>query len=136
MTSLLSENEYKELAAAAEDQSLDSVFSYSIPDIIEGDKEFSFEQRKEVFFDVLSRLLKDNRIRLSRHGKFLVGSADELVEQFRQAFPQTEKELLNGVWFYDDVCPGEVVWIHDDGSWSWTFSGVGAAKDGSVEWKY
>lgn len=134
MTTLLNEFEYKELADAAEDQSLGAVFCYSIPEAFKASKEFTFKQQTEVFFYVLTRLLNDGRIRLARDGKFLKGSSNELVSQFRKSFPHTEKELLNGIWFYDDTCPGEVVWVRNDGSFSWAFSGVGAAKDGSVEW--
>ncbi|WP_231368650.1 DUF596 domain-containing protein, partial [Escherichia coli] len=79
MITELSEREYKELADAAEGQTLDAILCYSVPDIYPA--EFSFADRREIFFWVLTRLLKEGRIKLAKHGKFLEGSVDEQVER-------------------------------------------------------
>ncbi|WP_223723969.1 DUF596 domain-containing protein [Escherichia coli] len=118
MITELSEREYKELADAAEGQTLDAILCYSVPDIYPA--EFSFADRRENFFWVLTRLLKEGRIKLAKHGKFLEGSVDEQVERFRQAFPKTEEEMEDGIWFFDESCPGGAVWVLEDGSLEWT----------------
>lgn len=35
-------------------------------------------------------------------------------------FPDSEEELDDGIWFYDDNCPGGAVWILEDGSLVWS----------------
>ncbi|AHG20602.1 hypothetical protein Z042_13955 [Chania multitudinisentens RB-25] len=118
MIKSISENEYKELADAAEGQTLDAVLCYSIPEKVPAD--FSFEDRKEIFLWVLTRLLNDGRIKLAKHSKFLEGSVEEQVERFRKALPKTEVEMDDGLWFFDDRCPGGAVWILPNGSLNWT----------------
>lgn len=76
-------------------------------------------QIEEKSFWALTRLLKEGRIKLAKHGKFLEGSVDEQVERFRQAFPKTEEEMEDGIWFFDESCPG-AVWVLEDGSLEWT----------------
>ncbi|EAM6462444.1 DUF596 domain-containing protein [Salmonella enterica subsp. enterica serovar Senftenberg] len=114
----LSEKEYKELADAAEGQTLDAVLCYSVPDEMPTD--FSFEDRKEIFLWALTNLLKDGRIRLAKHKTFLEGSVEEQVELFRNALPKTEAEIDDGLWFFDERCPGGAVWVLPDGSLNWT----------------
>lgn len=116
---MLTEDEYQETSAAAEMQSLDGLWAYSIPDAANAD-EFSFESRKTLFFWLLEHLLNDGRIRLAKHGKFLEGSIEEQMERFRQVFPQTEIEMEDGIWFFDEICPGGAVWVLSDGSLEWT----------------
>lgn len=118
MIRLLSENEYNELADAAEGQTLDAVLCYSMPDLCP--PEFSFSDRREIFLWALERLLCDGRLKLAKHGKFLEGSIEEQVESFRQVFPQTEIEMEDGIWFFDEICPGGAVWVLSDGSLEWT----------------
>ena len=118
MITELSEREYQELADAAEGQTLDAILCYSVPDIYPA--EFSFADRREIFFWALTRLLKEGRIKLAKHGKFLEGNVDEQVERFRQAFPKTEEEMEDGIWFFDESCPGGAVWVLEDGSLEWT----------------
>ncbi|EOA1953219.1 DUF596 domain-containing protein, partial [Escherichia coli] len=48
------------------------------------------------------------------------GSVEEQVERFRQAFPKTEEEMEDGIWFFDESCPGGAVWGLEDGSLEWT----------------
>ncbi len=65
-------------------------------------------------------VIRKGRIKLAKHGKFLEGSVDEQVERFRQAFPKTEEEMEDGIWFFDESCPGGAVWVLEDGSLEWT----------------
>jgi len=118
MIGRLSDDEYNELADAAEGQTLDAVLCYSIPESFP--PEFSFSDRREIFLWVLERLLNDGKIKLAKHGKFLEGSIDEQVERFRKVFPQTEMEMEDGIWFFDEVCPGGAVWVLSDGRLEWT----------------
>jgi hypothetical protein len=118
MIKSISENEYKELADAAEGQTLDAVLCYSIPENVPAG--FSFEDRKEIFLWALTHLLNDGRIKLAKHGKFLTGSVEEQVEHFRKALPKTEAEIDDGLWFFDEHCPGGAVWILRNGSLEWT----------------
>ncbi|EON9239895.1 TPA: DUF596 domain-containing protein [Escherichia coli] len=69
---------------------------------------------------IFEHLLKEGRIKLAKHGKFLEGSVDEQVERFRRAFPKTEEEMEDGIWFFDESCPGGAVWVLEDGSLEWT----------------
>ncbi|MBB6759383.1 DUF596 domain-containing protein, partial [Escherichia coli] len=101
MTLLLNDKQYNELCEAAEGRNLGAVFSYSEPEE-PPPLNFSFEERKKVFLWVLTRLLKEGRIKLAKHGKFLEGSVEEQVERFRQAFPKTEEEMEDGIWFFDE----------------------------------
>ncbi|EEV5606222.1 TPA: DUF596 domain-containing protein [Escherichia coli] len=119
MTLLLNDKQYNELCEAAEGRNLGAVFSYSEPEE-PPPLNFSFEERKKVFLWVLTRLLKEGRIKLVKHGKFLEGSVEEQVERFRQAFPKTEEEMEDGIWFFDESCPGGAVWGLEDGSLEWT----------------
>lgn len=114
----LTEDEYQELADAAEGQTLDAVLCYSEPEPCPED--FSFSTRREIFFWALERLLKEGRIKLAKHGQFLEGTVDEQVERFRQVFPKTEEEMEDGIWFFDEECPGGAVWVLKDGSLEWT----------------
>lgn len=114
----LSKINYKDLADAAEGQTLDAVLCYSVPDYCP--VEFSFTDRREIFLWALNRLLKDGRIKLAKHGDFLEGSIEEQLERFRQAFPHTEAEMEDGIWFFDEACPGGAVWVLEDGSLQWT----------------
>ena len=118
MIGRLSDDEYNELVDAAEGQTLDAVLCYSIPESFS--PEFGFSDRREIFLWVLERLLNDGRIKLAKHGKFLEGSIDEQVERFRKVFPQTEMEMEDGIWFFDEVCPGGAVWVLSDGRLEWT----------------
>ncbi|MBW7984637.1 DUF596 domain-containing protein [Enterobacillus tribolii] len=79
-----------------------------------------YDARTKYFFWLLERLLKEGRIRLAKHGKFLEGSVDEQLERFRQTFPKTEAEMEDGIWFFDEECPGGAVWVLEDGSLEWT----------------
>ena len=87
------------------------------------EKDFNFNQRKEFFLHLLRMLLETGKIRLGKHGEFLQGSVDELISRYDAAFPKTEGEWETRgehLWFYEDDCPGGIVWIHDSGYEDWT----------------
>lgn len=104
MKNILREDEYQELVSAAEGQMLDAVLCYSVPDSRPLD--FSFNDRREIFFWVLERLLKEGKIKLAKNGKFLDGTINEQLERFKSVFPKTEEEIDDGIWFFDERCPG------------------------------
>lgn len=116
---MLTEKEYKDICDAAEMQSLNGLWDYSIPDFreVEG---FSFEERKLLFFWVFERLLNEGRIKLAKKGVFLSGTAKEQTELFRTAFPVNEEAMEDGIWFFDDECPGGAVWVMENGYLEWT----------------
>ncbi|WEJ90906.1 MAG: DUF596 domain-containing protein [Klebsiella huaxiensis] len=114
----LSDKEYKELADAAEGQTLEAILFYAIPDDIPAG--FSFEDRKEIFLWSLEKLLSDGRLKLAKHGQFLRGSTEQQVDLFRKALPKSEKEINDGLWFFDEDCPGGAVWVLSDGSLQWS----------------
>ncbi|MDC9589349.1 DUF596 domain-containing protein [Xenorhabdus sp. XENO-10] len=115
---MLSEHEYKEIWTAAETRPLTAVWSYSEPE--NSDSLITFDERKKIFFWILERLLREGRIKLAKHGNFLEGSVDEQIEFFRQAFPKNEEGIEDSIWFFDESCPGEAVWVLEDGSLEWT----------------
>ena len=119
MMKSLTEEQFTELCLAAQGRNLGAVFSYCEPEE-PPPPNFSFDDRKNIFFDVLSRLLKDGHIKLAKLGNFLEGSVEEQVERFRRAFPLTEPEMEDGIWFFDETCPGGAVWVLEDGSLEWT----------------
>lgn len=116
---MLTDKEYKETADAAECQALSGLWNYSIPDNVDP-KNFTFEQRKGIFFYLLERLLNDGRIKLAKNGVFLTGSTNEQIDSFRKAFPKNEDEMEDDLWFFDEKCPGGAVWVLHDGSFEWT----------------
>ena len=81
-----------------------------------------FVSRVKIFFSVLERLLREKKIKLAKHGNFLEGSVEGQVDRFRRAFPLTEPEMEDGIWFFDEACPGGAVWVLEDGSLEWTES--------------
>lgn len=115
---MLSDYEYREVWMAAETRPLTAIWSYSEPESSNG--QITFSERKNYFFWLLERLLREDRIKLAKHGKFLEGTVDEQVERFRQAFPATEAEMEDGIWFFDEACPGGAVWVLEDGSLAWS----------------
>ncbi|EBC0776157.1 DUF596 domain-containing protein [Salmonella enterica] len=73
-----------------------------------------------MFLWVLERLLNEGKIKLAKNGKFLDGTIDEQFECFKSVFPKTEEEINDGIWFFDELCPGGAVWVLDDGSLVWS----------------
>ncbi|ECD9444738.1 DUF596 domain-containing protein [Salmonella enterica subsp. salamae] len=91
MKNILREDEYQELVSAAEGQTLDAVLCYSAPDSCPLD--FSFNDRREIFFWVLERLLKEGKIKLAKNGKLFDGTINEQIERFKSVLPKTEEEI-------------------------------------------
>ena len=117
MINYLDDEEYHELIEGAGGQILFGIFCRSIPDNAPAD--FSFDDQREIFFWALTRLLKEGRLRLAKHGQFLGGSIEEQVALFREALPRTEAEI--DLWFLDKKCPAGAVWVDPvDGSLFWT----------------
>ncbi|MGE0970614.1 DUF596 domain-containing protein [Klebsiella sp. WOUb02] len=83
----------------------------------------TYEERKSYFFELLGRFLDEGKIRIGKHGKFLDGSIDEQISRYKIAFPKTEdewKKKNEEIWFYEEDCPGGIVWIHENGYEDWT----------------
>ena len=98
---------------------MSSVWFVSPPEGISED-EFSFEQRKTFFFQLLKMLMERKKIYLAANGKPLKGTINEQLNRLRAAFPLNEKGLYHGLWFTFDECPGGIVWIHENGYEDWT----------------
>lgn len=81
--------------------------------------------RRDIFFDVLSRLLYENKIKLAENGMFLSGSINEQLEMLQTAWPpypsDDEYDDLDefGMWFLAKA-PAGVVWLTSDGREVWT----------------
>ncbi|EDM0764297.1 DUF596 domain-containing protein [Salmonella enterica] len=111
---MLNYDEFKHLCEALEGRNLQA--GWWSTESFSGD----FNNRVTFFFWLFERLLKEGRIKLAKHGKFLEGSVEEQVALFRQVFPHTEAEMEDGLWFFDESCPGGAVWVLEDGSLEWT----------------
>lgn len=117
MITELSEREYKELTDAAEGQTLDAILCYSVPDIHPA--EFSFADRREIFFWALTRLLKEGRIKLAKHGKFWKEVLTSRLSVFDRHFRKQKKRWKTVSGFLMRVVRG-AVWVLEDGSLEWT----------------
>ena len=95
-------------------------FGNEIPFPEKLDKNFTL--KKEIFFYILRMLMSDGRLRLAKNGQFLVGSIDEQLERFKEAFPKSEESQkeIGGIstWFFMDECPAGAVWVYklEDGT--------------------
>lgn len=84
--------------------------------------EANFELKKKLFFEVITLMLTDGRMRLAKHGQFLQGTIEEQVKLWSDSFPRSEKSQDDiggiGTWFFMDECPAGVVLVYqlDDGS--------------------
>ncbi|EOV7495899.1 TPA: DUF596 domain-containing protein [Proteus mirabilis] len=121
---MVSNVEYKTIVEYAETQALDGLWAYITPDMLPSlhviCEDFSFPERKKIFFWFLKKLLHEGHLKLAKHGKFLSGSIDEQLQCFYDAFPETEEKLIDQFWFFDESCPGGAVWILQDGTLEWT----------------
>ncbi|MGQ8708493.1 DUF596 domain-containing protein [Serratia sp. TSA_198.1] len=115
----IGKEEFIEYKDTLEGHSLSTLW-YVTPPEKYSEKNFTFDQRKEFFLLLLRMLLEDGKIKLAAHGSFLDGSFDEQITRFREALPATEEDLIHGLWFTFEECPGGIVWIHDDGYQDWT----------------
>ena len=121
----MTEDRYEEIAANAETQALDGIWSQLIYDST------VFSCRRDLFLWVLDRLLREKRIKLHKRGVFLTGSVDEQVEAFRRALPTSEEDAdrqctMPGrpparfgmdFWWFLDICPAGVAWRRSDDSY-------------------
>lgn len=83
----------------------------------------SFDEKKEYFFELLQKLLEEGIIKLANRSVFLDGTIEEQIARYKLAFPKTEAEWKargEDLWFYEEDCPGGVVWVHDSGYLDWT----------------
>ena len=78
--------------------------------------EANFEMKKKLFFDVITLMLMDGRMRLAKNGKFLQGTIEEQVQLWKSAFPLSEESQSDiggiGTWFFMDECPAGVVLVY------------------------
>ncbi|MCD1125602.1 DUF596 domain-containing protein [Jinshanibacter sp. LJY008] len=81
--------------------------------------QFSYDENRRIFFEVLERLIKENHLKLHKKGELLNNSLDEQLTNFHREFPKTKDEMQEGLWFYFDECPAEPVWVLEDGSLEW-----------------
>ncbi|AWH87075.1 DUF596 domain-containing protein [Limnobaculum parvum] len=121
---MVTDDESRILIEYAETQALNGLWAYIAPIILPSihadSDEYPFLERKEIFFWFLEKLLQEGRVKLAKKGVFLKGTVAEQIERFRQAFPKTEAEMDDGLWFFDETCPGGAVWVLEDGSLEWT----------------
>jgi len=85
----------------------------------------TFEYRREVFFSILERLLREGKARLvekkNEEGEQSIGeilytdkeNIEDQIEKFRIAWPENEKD--SGYedfywWFFDKSCPYSILW--------------------------
>ncbi|QNK34199.1 DUF596 domain-containing protein [Serratia sp. JUb9] len=119
---LYSDEEYRLFSSELEGASIGTVWSAMIPENFNREN-LTYEEKKLLFFEIVLRLMQDNKIKLGKCGEFLNGSAEELIAQYKSAFPKTEDEWKakhEDVWFYEDDCPGGIVWLHENGDEDWT----------------
>lgn len=84
-----------------------------------------YEVRKDIFFRVLERLMKDGHIKLASNGVFLSGTIEEQIQSIKDIWPpypsDDEDDDLDdiGMWFYVRLTCG-IVWITSEGQEVWT----------------
>jgi len=75
----------------------------------------SYQNRVNLFSNVLEEILRRKEARIAKEGQFLSGLPEEQAAQFRTALPTTleEMEEKDAYWWYLDECPGGLVWYTD-----------------------
>jgi hypothetical protein len=80
------------------------------------EEEANFYLKKKFFFDVVTLMLIDGRMRLAKNGQFLQGEIEEQVKLWSDAFPPSEESQADiggiGTWFFMDECPAGVVLVY------------------------
>lgn len=102
--------------------SIGTVWLAMLPENV-GREHLSFKQKKDFFIEFLSILLQKGKIRIGKNGRFLNGSIEEQLNQFRLKMPKSEvawNTAHEETWFFDDECPGGIVWISESGYEDWT----------------
>lgn len=104
---MISQQRYEFVTDRIEDMELDALWLYT-----EDDAE-NFEERREVFFFILKRLLEEGRVKLLEvwAGPEWPGSIGEQIERLWQVFPQDEGTMEDGKWFFK-ACPVGSAWQH------------------------
>ncbi|WP_237386807.1 DUF596 domain-containing protein [Xenorhabdus sp. Sc-CR9] len=138
---MLSENRYKEIWEVSEGYFLEVLFANSCPD--PKPINFNFEDRKEIFFWMLKKLMKEGHLKLGKNGKFLDGTIEEQINLFRKTLPtpkyhypieESPVEITDEVWsqltrqdtaemyfwFVSEECPAVAVWVYANGYLEWT----------------
>ncbi|OCG41149.1 DUF596 domain-containing protein [Gilliamella sp. Bif1-4] len=112
---MLTSQEYNHIKAYSEFGSFYLLWGQCSP-ISDEISNYSYEENKKIFFEVLSKLLKDGYLKLHKKGKLLEGSIDEQLQKLYIKFPNSEADMEDGLWFYYDNCPAEPAWIKEDGT--------------------
>ncbi|CRQ92685.1 TPA: DUF596 domain-containing protein [Stenotrophomonas maltophilia] len=79
-------------------------------------------ERKDAFFELMGRLLREGKVRLATDGVFLQGDWREQLTLISNAWPENpgEDDIDGfGLWFLTDA-PAGLVWIGADGREQWT----------------
>lgn len=82
------------------------------------------ELAKQGFFYLAAKFMDEGILKLARDGKFLSGTTEEQLDQFREAWPKDcdenveEKDIDNLWWLL--FAPAGAVWIYSDGFQAWT----------------
>ncbi|HGE8283597.1 TPA: DUF596 domain-containing protein [Serratia marcescens] len=120
-TMLYSDEQYKLFREELDGASIGTVWSAMRADNFDRNT-LSYEEKKNYFFDLIHHLMAEGRVRLGKHGQFLEGDIEEQVTHYKAVFPKTEEEWEKNedIWFYEEECPGGLVWIHEDGYQDWT----------------
>jgi len=115
---MYSEERWKEIADLTDGMALDGVWHYVIRDFK------ALPEARLAFLWIIGKLLQEERIKLAKHGVFLEGSPERLVQLFRETLPTAEEDVasIGGIenWFFAEECPGGAVWMREDGTEEWT----------------
>lgn len=87
-----------------------------------GGEDVAASGRKDAFFELMGRLLREGKARLATDGVFLSGDWREQLLFISEAWPENpgEDDLDGfGLWFLTDA-PAGLVWIDADGREQWT----------------
>ena len=99
-----------------------AIYTDSLGTMHDLEDESNFEMKKKLFFDVITLMLIDGRMRLAKKGQFLQGTIEEQVQLWRSSFPlseQSQDEIGGiGTWFFMDDCPAGIVLVYqlEDGT--------------------
>ncbi|AXI83691.1 DUF596 domain-containing protein [Xylella taiwanensis] len=91
----------------------------------------SFEERMNDFFFLVGKLLDEGKLKLGnrKDERIMKGSTEELVERFRQCFPDSDEALKEGLWLVMEECPFVAAWLFktevegepDEDDYDWCF---------------
>jgi hypothetical protein len=112
---MLTSKEYNHIKAFSEFGSFYLLWGQCVPFSSEINN-YSFKKKKEIFFEVLTKLLEDDCLKLHKKGILLKGTIDEQLQVFYKNFPNNDDEMEEGLWFYYDNCPAEPAWLKKDGT--------------------